>query len=173
MDNYTAPRVTPRNSRSGSPNQNNNRLNRVPRMIRIGPGRTVIRPRTVNNASAIVRHLERLQSLRKPLVYRSIPDHKDIILKNIIWKNVNLPVNKNNREDFITYKNLKSGDKVIRLANHKFIKQSTLKEMIKHQWNKNYTIKQLYSLKNYDKLFKVHPLRKNNKRGSIEFVKFK
>jgi len=173
MDNYTAPRVTPCNSRSGSPNQNNNRLNRVPRMIRIRPGRTVIRPRTVNNASAIVRHLERLQSLSKPLVYRSIPEPKQIIEKKIIWKNINLPDNKNNREDIITFKNLKSGDKVIRLANHKFIKQSTLKNLIKSQWNKNYSIKQLYSLRNQNRLFKIHPLRKNNKRGSIEFVKFK
>ena len=84
-----------------------------------------------------------------------------------------LPDNKNNRQDIITFKKLKSGDKVIRLANHKFIKQSTLKNLIKSQWNKNYSIKQLYSLRNKNRLFKIHPLRKNNKRETIEFIKFK
>tara|TARA_B100000401_G_scaffold437013_1_gene381641 strand:- start:1314 stop:1658 length:345 start_codon:yes stop_codon:yes gene_type:complete len=114
-----------------------------------------------------------VRSRLKPLIFRPIPEPEQIIEKKIIWKEINLPDNKNNRQDIITFKKLKSGDKVIRLANHKFIKQSTLKNLIKSQWNKNYSIKQLYSLRNKNRLFKIHPLRKNNKRETIEFIKFK
>tara|TARA_X000000368_G_scaffold349736_1_gene289916 strand:+ start:17737 stop:18267 length:531 start_codon:yes stop_codon:yes gene_type:complete len=176
MDNYTPPRSTPHNSRSGSSNSDNsinNIIQRFRRQIRVRPGSAAIRQRVSDNASPLVRHHEHVRSRLKPLIYRPIPEPKQIIEKKIIWKKINLPDNKNNRQDIITFKNLKSGDKVIRLANHKFIKQSTLKNLIKSQWNKNYSIKQLYSLRNQNRLFKIHPLRKNNKRESIEFVKFK
>jgi len=173
MDNYRPPRATPHHSRSGSPNHVNNITQRFRNQIRVRPGSTTVRRRVSDNASPLVRHHEYVRSRLKPLIYRPIPDPKQIIEKKIIWKKINLPDNKNNRQDIITFKNLKSGDKVIRLANHKFIKQSTLKNLIKSQWNEKYSIKQIYSLRNQNRLFKIHPLRKNNKRESIEFVKFK
>tara|TARA_B100000405_G_scaffold51748_2_gene34376 strand:+ start:6604 stop:7113 length:510 start_codon:yes stop_codon:yes gene_type:complete len=169
MENYRPPRP----SRDSSPNRENNIIRRFRNQLRIRPGSATVRRRVSNNSSPIVRHHEYVRSRLKPLIFRPIPEPEQIIEKKIIWKEINLPDNKNNRQDIITFKKLKSGDKVIRLANHKFIKQSTLKNLIKSQWNKNYSIKQLYSLRNKNRLFKIHPLRKNNKRETIEFIKFK
>ncbi len=86
MDNYRPPRATPHHSRSGSPNHVNNITQRFHNQVRVRPGSATVRRRVSDNASPLVRHHEYVRSRLKPLIYRPIPEPKQIIEKKLFGK---------------------------------------------------------------------------------------